>query len=197
MGSSPLFFVAGYGSGFNPGLMPRLLMLKRLEIIAELEGFIETRLADLGFELVDINLSGSGSRRVLELYCDRFGEENICVDDCSLISERLKYALQAEGFFEEDFSLTVSSPGLDRVIKHQRDFKRFMGSEVKVILDPSIGGGSVVGKLAGYDKGNIRLTLSEEKEESFSEGQYKSVRLVPDLKGFEGPRKKRAKASKK
>jgi len=182
---------------FFSGAAPWVFVLKYAEKIAELEKFIETRLVEMGFELVDLRLTGPDERQVLELYCDRFGDESICVDDCAQISERFKYILQAEGFFPDGFSLIVSSPGLDRVVKHPRDFAKFAGRKVKVFKSRSAGGGSVVGILAGYDDGRLKLVFDDGLDEFFEAGQYNSVRLVPELKGFEGPKEKRIKTAGK
>ena len=171
--------------------------MKYSEKIAELEKFIETRLGDMGFELVDLRLTGPDERQVLELYCDRFGDESICVDDCAQISERMKYILQAEGFFPDGFTLIVSSPGLDRVIKRAVDFAKFTGRKVKVFKSRSAGGGSAVGMLAGYDDGRLKLVSDDGIDEFFEAEQYNLVRLVPELKGFESPKEKGVKVKRK
>ena len=60
---------------------------------SELEKFIEARLGDMGFELVEINHLGQYGRQVLELYCDRMDDDAISVGNCAEISKRLKHTL--------------------------------------------------------------------------------------------------------
>ncbi len=174
-----------------------MFVLKYAEKIAELEKFIEARLNDMGFELVDLRLTGAGRLQTLELYCDRIGDESITVDDCARISERMKYALPAEGFFDGDFSLIVSSPGLDRVVKRAEDFEKFKGRKVKIYLMRREGGGAVTGDLAGYDDGRVVVVKDDGLEESYDRGKYYQVRLVPDLPGFTRPKHKAKKGSRK
>lgn len=164
--------------------------MKASEKILELEKFIEARLGDMGFELVDIKFSGVAGRETLELFCDRQGEDRITVDDCRGISQRLKYTLEAEGFFNADYSLIVSSPGLDRVVKRPDDFEKFIGRRVKVFKAASAGGGNITGKLVGYEDGNLILSVDDGDELLVKREECNLVRLVPDLKGFEGNAKK-------
>jgi ribosome maturation factor RimP len=159
--------------------------MDKVEKIAELEKFIGTRLGDMGFELIDLRLMATSGREILELYCDRLGDERIDVDDCAAISERLKYTLQAEGFFPDDYSLIVSSPGLDRVVKKAKDFERFNGRTIKLFLSRIAGGGIVVGKLVGYNDGRVSIQVVNGDLQTYEPDQYKLVRLVPELEGFE------------
>jgi ribosome maturation factor RimP len=166
------------------------------ERIAQLQEFVESRLVDMGFELVDIRLSGAYGREVLELYCDRLDDGSICVDDCANISQQMKYMLNAEGFFGDDFSLVVSSPGLDRIVKKPEDFKRFAGRRIKVFLRSSDGGGSIEGQLLGYDGGRVKLALGNGEELLIEPDKYKLIRLVPEIEFHAGSSKKRKRGKK-
>jgi ribosome maturation factor RimP len=152
--------------------------------LEELEKTIESHLESQGFELVDIRLTGSVSRPVIEVYCDIQG--GITADDCGKIARSLRYRLTAEGFFEETTSLVVSSPGLDRVLKRERDFDRFRGKKVKVWLtEPIAERGKLTGILAGYDNGSVHLTGTEEGDIALAPGRWKEIRLVPEYpEGF-------------
>jgi ribosome maturation factor RimP len=159
--------------------------------------FIEARLKDMGYELVDHRLSGAYGREMLELYCDRIDDSGISVDDCAEISRRMKPALDAEGFFSQDFSLVVSSPGLDRVVKKPEDFTRFKGRQVKVFLSKSLGGSKLIGKLLEFDEGSLKLGLEAGDEQTFGPDEYRLVRLHPDLEGFSGRKREPARKKKK
>lgn len=165
--------------------------------VSELEKFIEARLGDMGFELVEINHLGQYGRQVLELYCDRMDDDAISVGNCAEISKRLKHTLEAEGFFKDDFSLVVSSPGLDRVVRRPEDFVKFMGRRVRVLRAEGSGSKSVTGELKGYDDGNLTLVLEDGEELVVSRDDYRLVRLVPEIKGFDKKGKKKAHGAKR
>jgi ribosome maturation factor RimP len=171
--------------------------LKSSETITRLVDFIEARLKDMGYELVDHRMSWADGRETLELYCGRIDDSGICVGDCGEIARRMKPAIDAEGFFEQDFSLIVSSPGLDRVVKKPEDFVRFNGREIKVFLVKSSGGKKLVGKLLGFEDGIIKLGLETGEEEIIEPDQYTLIRLQPEIEGFgknkEKPVKKKGK----
>jgi ribosome maturation factor RimP len=88
---------------------------------------VETTLGGLGYELVDIEVSGRGLMRV---FIDK--PEGISLQDCELVSHQLTRLFTVEGVnFER---LEISSPGLDRPIKKQADFIRFGGQKVQIKL---------------------------------------------------------------
>jgi ribosome maturation factor RimP len=150
----------------------------------ELAKAIEKCLEGEGYELVDIRLTGSVGHPVVEVYCDIEG--GLTADDCGKIAKSLRYRLTAEGFFDELSSLIVSSPGLDRVLKKERDFDRFKGKKVKVWLTEPIGErGKLNGILSGYDNGSVHLIETEEGDLVLAPGRWKEIRLVPEYpKGF-------------
>ena len=82
---------------------------------------------------------------------------------------------------DEGTTLIVSSPGLNRVIKHQRDFDRFRGEKVKVRLDEPIAGrGKLKGTLEDYRDGTVLLSDTEEGDIALAPGRWKEIRLVPE-----------------
>jgi ribosome maturation factor RimP len=147
-------------------------------MLERLEESVEKYLEGQGYELVDLRITGSIGRPVIEIYCDIEG--GITAEDCGKIARSLRLKLDAEGFFENRASLVVSSPGLDRVIKRERDFERFKGRKVKVWLVEPIGDrGRLTGVLAGYDNGTLHLTETEEGDLALAPGRWKEIRLVP------------------
>jgi ribosome maturation factor RimP len=95
---------------------------------------IESGLADLGFELVELEKGGRASRPVLKIRIDRVagaGEDaGISVDDCARASRSLEARLEAHDRFPTTYVLEVSSPGVERPLVRRRDFERFAGREV-------------------------------------------------------------------
>jgi ribosome maturation factor RimP len=95
---------------------------------------IETTVAGLGYELVEVERAAGGLLRVtidhpaVEGQPERF----INVDDCERVTRQLQHVLEVEGLAYE--RLEVSSPGLDRPLKSAGDFRRFLGEQVEVTL---------------------------------------------------------------
>ena len=84
------------------------------------------------FELVDIEYVKEGSNWYLRVYIDKPGGIN--VDDCELISRALSDKLDEEDFIDDAYILEVSSPGLGRPLKKDKDFERSLGEDVEIKL---------------------------------------------------------------
>src|SRR5690242_16065104 len=98
----------------------------------DIEKLIEPMLAQENAELVDLTYLKEGPRWVLRVFMDKEG--GITLDDCAYFSERIGSLVDASGAVDRSYVLEVSSPGLDRVIKKEKDFARFAGKAVKVRL---------------------------------------------------------------
>ena len=97
----------------------------------------------------------------LRVFIDREG--GIEIDDCQNLSERLEEELDKRDIIPDSYILEVSSPGLDRVLKKDRDFQREMGKTVDVSLyAPMDGKKLLVGTLTAYGDGKITLDESQE-----------------------------------
>ncbi len=95
-----------------------------------LHGLLEPGAAALGFEVVAVELAGSGGSTVLRVYID--GPEGVTIDDCARVSRQLSAILDVEDPVTGRYTLEVSSPGLDRPLSKRRHFEQVVGSEVKV-----------------------------------------------------------------
>lgn len=84
------------------------------------------------FELVDVEYKKEGNNWYLRVYIDKEG--GVSLDDCQIISEYLSEKLDEVDPIENSYILEVSSPGIDRPLKTQRDFDKFKGSLVEVSL---------------------------------------------------------------
>lgn len=151
----------------------------------------------LGYDLVDVERAGRGLLRVT---IDRIpgrvygapgapdAGEFITVEDCEAVTRQLQYALEVEGL--EYARLEVSSPGLDRPLRHDADYRRFAGQAVKITLrEPFEGRKHWEGVLGlGAAEGRYALTFSKgtaEQELGFVLAEVREARLVPvvDFKG--------------
>lgn len=110
--------------------------MKRTEIVAKTEELVTPIIEENHFELVDVEYVREGANWYLRVYADKEGSINI--DDCVLISRALEEKLDAEDFISDAYILEVSSPGLGRPLKKEKDFKRSLGKSVECKLYKAI-----------------------------------------------------------
>lgn len=150
---------------------------------AELTTVVEPkckRLADqMGFELVDVCLDKEGAGKYLRIYIDK--PEGISMDDCETYHRAIQPQLES---YDYDF-LEVSSPGIDRPLKKDRDFERALGSEIEVKLFKAMDGQKVMtGILAGLENGDIVLDTPA-GEKRIPRKAAALVKPVVDMEGIE------------
>jgi ribosome maturation factor RimP len=133
---------------------------------------VETTLAGLGLELVDLEISGRGLMRVL---MDK--PEGIALDDCELVSNQLTRLFAVEGV--EFDRLEVSSPGLDRPLKKEADFVRFGGQKAQLKLRmPMAGRKNFVGVLGAVENGILQFDV-DGNQVAIELSNVDKARLVP------------------
>jgi ribosome maturation factor RimP len=141
----------------------------------DLQALLETTLAGLGYELVDLERSGKGL--FLRVFIDKPG--GIDVDDCAAVSHHLTRLLAVESINYD--RLEVSSPGLDRLLKNERDFVRFAGQKARIKLRiPVDGQRNFVGVLRETGAGKVRLEV-DGKVLSLDLANLEKARLVPAI----------------
>lgn len=131
----------------------------------ELEDKIKKSLLPLiekeGFDLVDLELKGFGSTSILRVYVDRAG--GITLNECAKLSGKLSDYLDLEDLIPHHYTLEVSSPGLDRPLTSEGDFKRKIGEKVKVFLkSPLEEKIEFEGKIVNFQDKKVFLDKGEE-----------------------------------
>jgi len=124
----------------------------------EIEKEVENVLAQTGFELVDLKTASHNGKPLLQIFVDReVGGVNL--DDCAALSGKVGECLDTNNFYENGYFLEVSSPGVDRVIKKEKDFKRFAGQQVMLRLKRPVNGSRVYyGAIDGFENGQVLLS---------------------------------------
>lgn len=106
-----------------------------LVLMQDLHGLIEKTVAQLGFELVDLEISNRG--KLLRVFIDKLNpkdtKDSVNIDDCVLVSNQLGNVLTVEHEIDYD-RLEISSAGMDRVLKKEKDFVRFAGERAQIKL---------------------------------------------------------------
>ncbi|HKX52265.1 MAG TPA: ribosome maturation factor RimP [Nitrosospira sp.] len=141
----------------------------------DLNELLESTLAGLGYELVDLERSPRG--KLLRVFIDK--PDGVSVDDCVTVSNHLSRLLAVENV---DYDrLEVSSPGLDRPLKKSADFIRFAGESVKLRLRVALQGQrNFVGILREVKDGFLKLEV-DGKMLDLELNNLEKVRLVPKL----------------
>ena len=146
-----------------------------------LEREIESRVAGLGFELVELEQVGSKARPILRIRIDRpDSDASVTLDDCSHVSRALENYLDESPELGERYVLEVSSPGVERPLVRPRDYQRFAGKEIAIKTSEAIDdlGKRVEGVLRGIDeKGVVELDVNGRTVEVPRE-QIKKAHLV-------------------
>lgn len=130
----------------------------------------------MGYELVDVQASNGG--RLLRLFVDKPG--GVTLDDCAAVSRHLTRVLAVEGIDYE--RLEVSSPGLDRPLRKERDFARFAGqkAEVRMRTPDATGRRKFVGVLRGAQAGQLSLEM-DGRVLALPVDDVDKAKLVPEL----------------
>jgi len=114
------------------------------------------------FELVDVEFLKEGANWYLRVYIDKEG--GISIDDCQLVSEALGQELDRVDPIPQHYFLEVSSPGIERPLKRDKDFIKYKGEQVEVKLYQPIDGKKIFeGKLNGLIDGKISIIESNDK----------------------------------
>jgi len=150
--------------------------LKKSDIESRTEKLVMPIIEAEGFQLWDTEYVKEGADYYLRVYVDKEG--GITIDDCVLVSRALEKKLDEEDFIEEAYILEVSSPGLTRKLKKDRDFDRSIGRKVLVKLYKAENGGKeFTGILKGFDKDKVFITVDETDDIEFTRDNISTIRL--------------------
>ncbi len=125
---------------------------------AKLEDEVRNHLIRFGFDLIDFQVGRAAQTTVYRAFIDRLDESPLKLADCEKITNPLKLFMTSIGAFDDRCVLEVSSPGLDRVLKRDKDFARFVGSKVRVRFREEMAKRTVIGSLAGFTGENLTIS---------------------------------------
>lgn len=132
------------------------------------------------FELVDVEYVKEGGSWYLRAYIDKEG--GIAIDDCEVVSRALSEILDQKDFIQDAYILEVSSPGLGRPLKKEKDFVRSMGEEVEIRTYRAFNKQKeFVGILCAYDKESVTIELEDKEEMKFEKSDIALIRLAFDF----------------
>ncbi len=155
-------------------------MSRREQYEARTEELVTPILDENQFELVDVEFVKEGSTWYLRVYIDKEG--GITVNDCELVARRMNDILDAEDYISESYVFEVSSPGLGRPLKKEKDYIRNLGKEVEVKTYRAIDGEKeFVGYLKAYTDQEITLADDDDNELTLNKKEIALIREAIDF----------------
>lgn len=155
-------------------------MSKREDYESKTESLVMPIITANNFELVDVEYVKEAGNWYLRVYVDKEG--GITVDDCEIVSRALSDKLDEKDFIEEAYILEVSSPGLGRPLKKNKDFDRSIGKEVELKLYRAIDKQKdFSGILVSYNEDTVNIEIEDGKEISFNRADIAIIRLAFDF----------------
>ena len=155
-------------------------MSKRESYEQKTEEILTPIVDEYGFELVDVEYVKEGGNWYLRAYIDKPG--GISIDDCEVVSRILSDILDEKDFIDDSYIMEVSSPGLGRPLKKEKDFKRSLGEEVEIrtyrMIDKQK---EFTGILKAYDENTVTIALDDETNKTFEKGDIALIRLAFDF----------------
>jgi len=174
-----------FGTGLrHAGAMDR-------ELITSLWNLIEPILEPEGIELVEIEFKPESGRWMLRLYIDT--PTGVTLDDCELVSRQVGALLDMKDPIEHAYTLEVSSPGINRVLRKERDFRSYAGSPVRVRTRRKIAGRrNFQGTLKGMENSMIILDVEGNRIEINPDDLERARLDLPDSELFREDLRRRA-----
>lgn len=155
-------------------------MTKREEYEQKTEKMLAPILEENHFELVDVEYVKEGGSWYLRAYIDKPG--GITVDDCEIVNRALGDLLDQDDFIEDSYILEISSPGLGRPLKKERDFERSLGEEVEIRTYRMVNKQKEFrGILKAYDKDTVTIEMEDGEESTVDRENIALIRLAFDF----------------
>jgi ribosome maturation factor RimP len=132
---------------------------QRQSLAARITDMAEQVATSMGMEVVLVEIKSSGNKSVLRTFIDQPG--GISLDDCERFSRRFSVSLDVEDLIPFSYTLEVSSPGIDRPLVKESDFKRFCGKDATIrTRTPIEGRKNFKGRIADVNVGCLELEIS-------------------------------------
>ena len=155
-------------------------MSKREDYEARTEQLIIPIIERMNFELVDVEYVKEGGTWYLRAYIDKEG--GITVNDCEAVAREMNEILDQEDFVEDSYVFEVSSPGLGRPLKKEKDYIRSMGRELEIRTYRAINREKeFYGILKAYDEKTVTIEMEDGQTMTFEKADIALIRLALDF----------------
>ena len=138
-----------------------------MDALSQIRATAERVVGAHGLELVDVHLTRESVGWVVRVTIDRPGpaatpEGSVGIEDCSLVSRELSTILDVEDPLDRAYTLEVTSPGLDRALRHEADYRRFAGRLAKLVLEQPVDGQTFFnGRIQGVEGGEVVILVGK------------------------------------
>ena len=151
--------------------------MKKSEIVARVEEMVTAITDEKGYETVDVEYVKEAGQFYLRVIVDKEG--GISLNECEEVSRELSPKLDENDFIEENYYLEVSSPGIDRALKRDKEFVKYKGRDVEIKLYKAIDGvKQFEGELVGLDEENNIVVIINNEEVKFNRKDVAIIRLA-------------------
>lgn len=155
-------------------------MSRREDYEKKTEELLVPVVTGFGFELVDVEYVKEAGTWYLRAYIDKPG--GITVDDCEAVSRKFSDILDEKDYIEDTYIFEVSSPGLGRPLKKEKDFERSLGEEVEVRTFRAIDRQKeFAGILKAFDKDTVTIAYEDDAQQVFQRSDIALIRLALDF----------------
>lgn len=151
--------------------------MKKSEIVDRVEKMVTAITDEKGYEMVDVEYVKEAGQFYLRVVVDKEG--GISLNECEEVSRELSPKLDENDFIEENYYLEVSSPGIDRALKRDKEFVKYKGRDVEIKLYKAIDGvKQFEGELVGLDEENNIVVIINNEEMKFNRKDVAIIRLA-------------------
>lgn len=155
-------------------------MSRKEQYEQQTESLLEPIVTGFGFELVDVEYVKEAGNWYLRAYIDKPG--GITVDDCEAVSRKFSDILDEKDYIEDAYIFEVSSPGLGRPLKKEKDFQRSLGEEVEIRTYRAIDKQKeFTGVLKEYDQDSVTIAYEDDTTQTFLKSDIALIRLALDF----------------
>jgi ribosome maturation factor RimP len=150
--------------------------------LLQLEDDLDRMLHDFGYQMVDLQSFGQKGHRAFRLFIDRVDAAPVTTGDCAAVTRQVRLYLEGRGQLNDKSTLEVSSGGLDRVLKRDRDFERFLGNKVQVTWFDGQQRQTLSGTLSSFTDEVLVLEQDGDKPSvQIPRREVEKARLVPQV----------------
>lgn len=151
--------------------------MKKSEIVDRVEKMVTAITDEKGYETVDVEYVKEAGQFYLRVVVDKEG--GISLNECEEVSRELSPKLDENDFIKENYYLEVSSPGIDRALKRDKEFVKYKGRDVEIKLYKAIDGvKQFEGELVGLDEENNIVVIINNEEIKFNRKDVAIIRLA-------------------
>lgn len=154
-----------------------------MDAVERIRAVAERVASSRGLELFDVQLRRESIGWVVRVFIDKPGpsgtpEDSVGVEDCAAVSREVSTILDVEEPIDRAYTLEVSSPGLDRPLRDERDYRRFVGRAAKIVVnEPVDGQKAFAGHLRGFEDGHVLFEAEGRKAHRIALANIKRARL--------------------